>query len=80
MCDVDNVLYTKDLSKLIFYAPGRDRASFTIPNGVKTIGDYSFDGVESLTKLTIPEGVTVIEQSAFENCTNLTDIDFPGQS
>ena len=77
VCDVDNVLYTKDLSELIFYAPGRDRASFTIPNGVKTIGGYSFDGVESLTKLTIPEGVTVIEQSAFKNCTNLTDIDFP---
>ena len=42
--------------------------SVSIPNTVKTIGDYAFYN-DNLTSLTIGSGVTFIGNSAFSNCT-----------
>lgn len=77
VCTVDNVLYTKDMSELLFYAPGKKNTEFTVPDGVKIIGDYSFDDIEALTKVTLPEGVTTLEEGAFRGCTNLSTFSFP---
>ena len=51
--------------------------SFTIPEGVTSIGSSAFLGATSLTSITIPDSVTSIGNKAFQNATNLTDITIP---
>ena len=48
-----------------------------IPNSVKTIDNWAFDGCSGLTSITIPESVTSIYSYAFRNCTGLTSITIP---
>lgn len=48
-----------------------------IPNSVKTIDNFAFDGCSGLTSITIPESVTSIYSYAFRNCTGLTSITIP---
>ncbi|MDR0785096.1 MAG: leucine-rich repeat domain-containing protein [Treponema sp.] len=45
---------------------GRERVDF--------VGEYAFEGCDSLTSVTIPEGVTYIGDGAFEGCDNLEAI------
>ena len=73
----DNVLYNKDMTELLFYAPGKTNTKFTIPSGVKVIGENSFDRISTLTSIVIPEGVTTLKEAAFRNCENLAEISFP---
>ena len=72
--DIDGNLYTKDGKTLIQYAIGKTDASFTIPDGVKTIGYEAFYCCSSLTSIVIPNSITDIGYSAFKNCSNLTNI------
>jgi len=51
--------------------------SYTIPNGVTSIGQGAFRNCWDLTSITIPEGVTSIGDSAFSECGNLTSITIP---
>ena len=69
---VDNVLYTKDLSVLVFYPPKKAELQFSIPNSVTSIGDYAFENCTGLTFVTIPNSVTTIGEFAFRYCTGLT--------
>ena len=41
---------------------------YTIPSGVIRIGNGSFRGCDTLTRIVVPEGVEVIEYSAFSIC------------
>ena len=50
--------------------------SITIPNGVKTIPSYAFDGCSCLTSITIPNSVTSIGDYAFTS-TGLKSITIP---
>ncbi len=60
--DYDNWIYTGE---------------YTIPDGVRVIGDEAFMNCENLTSITIPESVEVIGESAFELCTNLQTVFIP---
>ena len=51
--------------------------SITIPDSVKTIGNYAFSWCESLTSINIPDGVTTIGEDAFRYCKSLTSINIP---
>lgn len=53
------------------------KSSFTIPDGVTSIGEYAFYMCTSLTSVDIPDSVTSIEWSAFFGCTSLTSVDIP---
>lgn len=55
------------------------QATASIPNNVKSIGEYAFFGCMSLTSITIPSGVTSIEKYAFEDCSNLISITIPNR-
>ena len=46
----------------------------TIPEGVVSIGDYSFDTCHQLTSLVIPASVTEMGRNPFGYCFNLTSI------
>ena len=48
-----------------------------IESGVTRIGEYAFEGCESLTSINIPESVTRILYRAFYYCTSLTSINIP---
>ena len=41
------------------------------------IGDYAFDGCESLTRITLPVGITKIGWGAFRDCSSLTSLTLP---
>ncbi|GAB6390639.1 MAG: leucine-rich repeat domain-containing protein [Treponematales bacterium] len=49
----------------------------TLPNTLKSIGDYAFYGCGYLTSVTIPVNVTSIGSSAFYGCRGLTSITIP---
>ena len=49
--------------------------SITIPNSVKTISDYAFQGCSGLTSVAIPNSVTEIGLDAFAGCTGFTKVD-----
>ena len=70
-------LYSKNGKILIQYAIGKNATSFTIPDGVTSIGDYAFSGCTSLTSIEIGDNVTSIGNSAFSGCTNLANIEIP---
>ncbi len=76
---IDGVLYSKDKKTLIMYPKGKT-GSFTIPNGVTSIGDEDdyasceFEDCTGLTSVTIPNSVTSIWFGAFRGCTGLTSM------
>lgn len=51
-------------------------SSYTIPNGVETIGDFAF-ARSSLETVVIPDGVTSIGFGAFYHCDNLSQVSIP---
>jgi hypothetical protein len=75
---VDGVLFHKNISdgsllSLVRYPPGKQGASYTIPDGVVSIEDYAFEGT-SLTSVVIPPSVSKVGRTLFYNCKNLTSI------
>ena len=75
--DAYGCLYNKDKTVLVQYPTGKPNDSFTIPEGVETIGDYAFYNCNSLTSIEIPNSVTSIGNSAFEYCIHLASITIP---
>jgi len=71
------VLYNKVKTTLIGYPAGKTGNTFTIPNGVTSIGDSAFSSCTSLASVTIPNGVTSIGNSAFSGCTSLASVTIP---
>jgi len=69
--DASGVLFDKEKTELLT-APCGIAGSYTIPDSVIYIGDWAFEGCESLTAVTIPDGVTTIGAGAFTSCTALT--------
>ena len=60
------------------FGPGNTSvSSITIPNGVTTIGSYTFKDCLSLTSVIIPTSVTSIGANAFSFCSSLTNVTIP---
>ena len=49
----------------------------SLPNGIKSIGEYAFAYNRSLKSITIPNGVTVIKPRVFDECTALESVVLP---
>ena len=89
-CDVDGVLYTKDMKTLLFYPLAKDLteaqddkgnkfkvSTYSIPEGVETIRTKAFYKCFSLTKVEIPSTVKRIEEKAFFRCERMEDLVLP---
>ena len=72
----DGILYNKEKTEIV-KVPIAIKGAVTIPNGVTSIGDWAFNGCDSLISITIPDSVTSIGYEAFRDCTSLESITIP---
>lgn len=70
----DNIIYTKDKKTLVYYMTTKTGSSFSVPEGVKTIGTNAFVGNYDLQTVQLANSVTTIQRGAFSGCRNLTSI------
>lgn len=75
-CDVNGVLYSKDMKTLI-RCPDAYTGAYEIAEGCETISPSSFQNCSGVTAITIPEGVTYIGANAFQG-TSITTLTLPG--
>ncbi len=86
LCDVDGVLFTRDMKTLLFYPPAKDNAqakgdeqvenSYVIPEGVETIRSKAFYKCYEMTEITLPSTLIAIEEKVFFRC-SLKAIELP---
>lgn len=53
----DGVLYTKNMQTLLIYPANKENTDFSIPETVRSFGDYAFDYNQKLENITIPAGL-----------------------
>lgn len=66
LCSVNGVLYSKDLSIIIYYPKTRSAEGFTTPDSVITIKTGAFAGVK-IRYFTATQNVTTLEKGCFTN-------------
>ena len=77
-CDIDGVLFDKRQETIIQFPRGKDKEiTYSIPDGVKRIGDNAFSLCTNLISVTIPESVEEIGSWAFMSCYRLKSVSFP---
>ena len=89
-CDVDGVIYSKDMKTLVFYPLAKDLkdakdhegkaikiSQYTILDGVETIRSKAFYKANAITELNIPSSVKKIEEKAFFRCERMENIVLP---
>lgn len=75
-----NVLFPDDCvintvgNRFMAYCP---IGSVKLPDTLKTLGIYAFQGCEGLKHFTVPASVTVVPEGCFNRCTSLEGVDFP---
>lgn len=74
----DGVLYNKNKSVLMKYAPARQKAYFNLPETVTSIGCAAFSDSKNLTEVYLNNKLKVIGNSAFSGCEKLNEIIIPG--
>lgn len=75
--DVEGVLFTADGEELLCYPRAKTAATYNVPNGVKRIGNYAFQGRTELESVTLPESMEYIGEYAFSACPKLKNINLP---
>ena len=73
-CSLDDILFTKDMSKLLCYPSAHPGSSYQTPAPTKTIGEYAFASAMRLNSITLSQGVTSIGTGAFDNAHCLTEV------
>ena len=75
--DVDGVLFTKDLKRIICYPCGKSGKTYVVPDTVEIIDEYAFANNTNLRKIVLPESLKRIEFHAFFQCEKLAIINLP---
>ena len=71
-CDIDGILFNKDVTTLVQY-PGAKAAEYIIPSTVTKIESGSF-AESRVTKVVIPDGVEEIVYYTFRECRDMTSL------
>ena len=74
---LDGVLFDAIQYYLYVYPAGKTQAAYTVPDTVRTIGQYAFRGAEALQSVVVPDQVTSIGAGAFSGCTGIREITLP---
>jgi len=74
---LDGVLYDKADRKLVAYPYASKAESFSVPKGIRSIGNSAFSWCGSLASVTLPEGLTAIGDRAFSKCDGLASVTIP---
>lgn len=74
---VDGILFTKDMSTLLFYPDGKAGDSYTVPEGVTVLAPMAFGGCDNLLTVELPEGLLFIGQNAFFMNDGIEEIHLP---
>lgn len=72
---IDDVVYNSELTEL-YFCP-RNKTSIKLPDTVKVIAEYAFDGCTKIENIVLPDGLISICKCAFNACTNLRSIFIP---
>lgn len=73
---IDGVLFDKNLETLIWYPSARG-SSYTVPEGVKHIGEGVFRSNRTISSVILPDSLTSIQDKAFWGTESLTSIVIP---
>lgn len=73
----DGVVFSKDKTVLVQYPAGSKAESYTVPNGIKTIGAYAFCSAENLKSVSFPASLTTIKSGAFLFAYDLESVVIP---
>ena len=77
------ISFSGDFSNPLYYAKhlysdnDTEIKELVIPDGVTSIGSYTFYNCSGLTSITIPNSVTSIGSNAFRGCSGLTSVAIP---
>lgn len=74
---VDGCLYDKDVTKLYFMIPVREKETYSMPSTVTDIAEYAFWGCNSVKNLSISNIIEEIPAYAFSNCKSLQAVNVP---
>lgn len=74
----DGIIYSKDLTKLIYFPIGKKITEFSVPEGVICLGESSFASCQYIQKLILPKSLTCIDSFAISKMPNLKEIQFNG--
>lgn len=75
--DVDGVLFSKDMTRLICYPCGKPGKTYVVPDSVEIIDEFAFGFNVNLQRLVLPNSLRRIETEAFFQCEKLSDINLP---
>ena len=70
--DIDGVVYDRAMSTLIEYPAGNARTSYTLADGIVTVGQYAFCGSWNLQRVTLSQTVETVDEYAFYDCRSIT--------
>lgn len=71
---VDGALYTKDMSKLVYYPQAKENAFYNIPGSVVEIAPLAFAKNVYLKRVKIPAGLQELGGGAFYGCISLESV------
>lgn len=74
---IDGVLFNKVEKSLVWYPNQSAAESYTIPNGIRSIGVRAFTGSKQLRSISIPDSVVQIGDHVFSGCVSLMEIAIP---
>lgn len=74
---IDGILFSEDGKTIVRYPNGRKDKSYTIPEDVVAIGEYSFEYSKHLENVVIHDDVVEIGSKAFSYCSDLITVKIP---
>jgi hypothetical protein len=69
--EVDNVLFTADMKKLVCYTSRKPESSYIVPDSVTNMAAGAFNACKNLSSVTLPDSLTSIPDFAFYAYHNL---------
>ncbi|MCD8207951.1 MAG: leucine-rich repeat protein [Bacteroidales bacterium] len=76
----EEILYSRDGKTIAYVCEKISAASFTVPDGIETIGPSAFSGQTAIRSVTLGRDVTAIGAYAFYGCTALESVVFTNGS